>query len=181
MDSPAGASSHQSYCARPGTIFRIDVDQSRRRRRLIYSAEITETVEDMNDQSDNKPDIRVPAVRARTFLKGIVYYNNRGTSIECTIRDISDTGAKVEFSSLVTLPDLIELYIPQKQKTYQARVMRREPYEIGISFEDQRSGEARRGVDGELAERVVKLESELVSVNRHLKQLKAKIFPNEPT
>jgi hypothetical protein len=134
----------------------------------------------MKDRSDNKPDMRPPAARARTFLKGVVYFNNRGTSIDCTIRDLSDTGAKIEFSSLVTVPDLIELHIPQKQRTYAARVMRREVYEIGVSFEDQRSGESRRGTDNELAERVSKLEIELVSVNRLLKQLKAKVFPNDP-
>jgi hypothetical protein len=131
--------------------------------------------------NDDKPDMQPPATRTRTFLKGVVYFNNRGTSIDCTIRDLSDTGAKIAFSSLVTVPDLIELYIPQKQRTYAARVMRRESYEIGVSFEDQRSGEARRATDGELAERVAKLEIELVSVNRLLKQLKAKVFPNEPT
>lgn len=127
------------------------------------------------------PDMRPPAARARTFLKGVVYFNNRSTSIDCTIRDLSDTGAKIEFASLVTVPDLIELHIPQKQRTYPARVMRRETYEIGISFEDQRSGEPRRAVDNELAERVAKLEVELVSVNRLLKRLKAKVFPSEPT
>jgi hypothetical protein len=133
----------------------------------------------MNDHSDNKPDMRPPAARSRTFLKGIVYFNNRGTSIDCTIRDLSDTGAKIEFASLVTVPDIIELHIPLKQKTYPARVMRRESYEIGVSFEDQRSGEPRRGSDSELVERVAKLEIELVSVGRQLKQLRAKVFPNE--
>ena len=58
--------------------------------------------------------------------------------------------------------------------------MRREPYEIGVSFEDQRSNEPRRGIDNELAERVAKLEIELVTVNRLLKKIKAKVFPNEP-
>lgn len=133
----------------------------------------------MPDRSNNKPAMPPPAARARTFLKGVIYFNNRGTSIDCTIRDLSDTGAKIEFASLVTVPDLIELHIPQKQRTFPARVMRRESYEIGVSFEDQRSGEPRRGSDSELAERVAKLEIELVSVNRLLKQLKAKVFPNE--
>ena len=135
----------------------------------------------MNDHSDNKPDMPLPAVRTRTFLKGVVYYNNRGIWIDCTIRDLSDSGAKIEFASLVTVPDLIELHIPQKQRTYRARVMRRESYEIGVSFEDQRSGEPRRGTDNELIERVSKLEIELVTVNRFLKRLKAKVFPNDPT
>ena len=58
--------------------------------------------------------------------------------------------------------------------------MRRESYEIGVSFEDQRSNEPRRGIDNELAERVAKLEIELVTVNRLLKQIKAKVFPSEP-
>jgi hypothetical protein len=135
----------------------------------------------MNENSDNKPDMRPRAVRARTFLKGVVYFNNRGTSVDCTIRDFSDTGAKIEFASLVTVPDLIELHIPQKKRTYPARVTRREAYEIGVAFDDQRSGEPRREIDSKLADRVAKLEVELVSVNRLLKQLKAKVFPSEST
>jgi hypothetical protein len=137
----------------------------------------------MTDDPNNRdgdPSLRQPAARTRTFLKGVIYYNNRGTSIDCTIRDLSDTGAKIEFASLVTVPDVIELYIPQKMRTYPARVMRRESYEIGVLFEDQRSGEPRRGSDSALAERVEKLELELIAVNRLLKQLKAKVFPSEP-
>jgi hypothetical protein len=137
-------------------------------------------ISDDPKNSEGNPNIRPHAARTRTFLKGVVYYNNRGTSIDCTIRDLSDTGAKIEFSSLVTVPDTIELFIPQKQRTYPARVMRREPYEIGVSFEDRRSNEPRRGIDNELAERVAKLEIELVAVNRLLKQIKAKVFPSEP-
>ncbi len=101
----------------------------------------------MPDRSNNKPAMPPPAARARTFLKGVIYFNNRGTSIDCTIRDLSDTGAKIEFASLVTVPDLIELHIPQKQRTFPARVMRRESYEIGVSFEDQRSGDPPRALD----------------------------------
>jgi len=138
----------------------------------------------MSDDLENcyaKTGVEQPAARIRTFLKGIVYFNNRAVSIDCTIRDISDTGARIEFSTFVTVPDSIELYIPQKQRSFSARVMRRDSYEIGISFEDQRSVEPRRGIDSELAERVMKLESELIAVNRLLKQLKAKVFPKEPT
>ena len=117
-------------------------------------------------------------LRARTFLKGVLYYDNRSVSIDCTIRDLSDTGARIAFSTLVTVPDNCELYIPQKQRTLLVRVQRREQYEIDVSSQDQRSDEPRRSIDGNLAERVTKIEGDLVAMKRLLKQLKAEVLPN---
>ena len=51
----------------------------------------------MTDQApsqDMRPEEAQPHLRTRTFLKAIVYYDNRRASIECTIRDLSDTGAR---------------------------------------------------------------------------------------
>ena len=45
------------------------------------------------------------AIRQRTFLKGTVYYDNRRASIECVIRDISDSGARLSFEHPVVVPD----------------------------------------------------------------------------
>jgi hypothetical protein len=126
-----------------------------------------------------RPEEPHPALRVRTFLKGIIYYDNRRASIDCTIRDLSDTGARIIFSTSVTVPDNIELHIPQKQRTLPARVRRRDQYEIGVSFEDQRSDEPRRAIDGDMAERVTKIEHELVAMKRLLKKLEAKVLPND--
>jgi hypothetical protein len=60
-----------------------------------------------------------------------------------------------------------------------ARVRRRDQQEIGISFEDRRSDEPRRAADGELAERVIKIENELIAMKRLLKKLEAKVLPND--
>ena len=125
------------------------------------------------------PTRRRVAPRARTFLKGVVYYDNRNASIDCTIRDLSDTGARITFATMVTVPDNIELHIPQKQRVLLARVLRREPHEIGVSFEDQRSNEPRRANDGDMAERIMKIENELVVMKRMLKKLEAKVLPND--
>ena len=104
--------------------------------------------------SQDMPEESQPPLRIRTFLKGIVYYDNRRASIECTIRDLSDTGARIAFTTLVTVPDNVELHIPQKQMTLPAQVRRRDGYEIGVSFQNQRSDEPRRAIDGDMAERV---------------------------
>jgi hypothetical protein len=124
-----------------------------------------------------KDDAPRPAQRIRTFLKGVVYYDNRRVSIECTIRDISDTGARVVFASPVTVPDHIELFIPQKQRIVAAQVQRREPAEIGVSFRDQRSGVSRRDSDAEIAERVAALEHEVAALRRIVRKLRDKVLP----
>ena len=65
-------------------------------------------------------------MRTRAFLKGVVYYDNRRASIDCRIRDLSDTGARIVFATLVTVPDNVEIYILQKQLILLACVRRRE-------------------------------------------------------
>ena len=127
---------------------------------------------------DMRPEDAQPLLRTRTFLKGIVYYDNRRASIECTIRDLSDTGARVEFTTLVTVPDNVELHIPQKQVTLAAQVRRRDGYEIGVSFQNQRWDEPHRA-DGDMAERVTKIENEVAAMKRLLKKLQPKVLPND--
>jgi hypothetical protein len=137
------------------------------------------TVTDKPNDRGTRPEEPQAALRTRTFLKGVVYYDNRRASIDCTIRDLSDTGARIEFSTLVNVPDNFELHIPQKQMTLPARVRRREQLEIGVSFHDQRSDEPRRAIGGDMAERVTKIENELVAMKRVLKRLEAKVLPND--
>ena len=119
-----------------------------------------------------------PAPRLRTFLKGLVYYDNRRVSIECTVRDLSDTGARIAFAAPVTVPDIVELFIPQKQRTFQARIERRERCEIGVSFRDQRSGAQRREADATTTERISALEHEVAALKRIVKLLRDKVLPN---
>jgi len=130
-------------------------------------------------QAAPQPDAPRPAPRIRTFLKGVVYYDNRRVSIDCTIRDISDTGARVVFTGPVTVPDQVELYIPQKQRTFLVRVERHEPAEIGVSFRDQRSGVQRRDSDTEIAARVTALEQEVAALRRIVKKLRDKVLPTD--
>ena len=118
-----------------------------------------------------QPEHLKDAVRVRTFLKGVLYYDRRSVSIDCIIRDMSDTGARISFPSPVTIPDNVEIDIPQKQRTLFARVQRRDQFEIDVSFEDQRMSEPRRASEGSLAERVKKIEDDLVLMKGLLEKL----------
>jgi len=62
------------------------------------------------------------AQRQKSFLRGCVYYNKRRNAVDCLIRYISDEGARIIFSDAVSVPDIIDLYIAQKEQTLRAHV-----------------------------------------------------------
>ena len=64
------------------------------------------------------------AQRQKSFLRGCIYYNNRRSATDCLIRDISQTGARLIFSDAVNIPDMVDLYIPQKEQMLRAQVDR---------------------------------------------------------
>lgn len=63
--------------------------------------------------------------RSKSFLRG---------ELACLVRDMSEKGARIVFSDTVTLPDVVELYIPQREQTLRARVTWRRNDEIGLAF-----------------------------------------------
>ncbi len=117
---------------------------------------------------------RRQSTRQKSFLRGTVYFNNRRHAFDCLVRDISDKGARIIFSDTVSVPDLVDLYIPQKEQTVRAHVQWRHGDEIGLAFPD-----AIRAADGKLAARVAQLESEVASLRRALKRLKNEIAGGE--
>ncbi|MEI7804237.1 MAG: PilZ domain-containing protein [Hyphomicrobiales bacterium] len=119
------------------------------------------------------------AIRQRTFLKGTLYYDSRRASVDCVIRDMSDTGARLTFDNPVTVPDHVELFIPHKQQTLRARVQRRGLNEIGVAFEVERTLDPRRTADAELQQRVESLETEITALKRLVAKLKAKVLPHD--
>jgi hypothetical protein len=115
------------------------------------------------------------ATRQKSFLRGCIYYNKRRSAIDCLIRDISGTGARLIFSSTVQIPDIVELYIPQKEQTLRALVQWRHGEEVGVAFsETARTAQAAAPASdvGQLAERVQKLEGEIAALRKMLKRLK---------
>ncbi|AWN43951.1 PilZ domain-containing protein [Methylobacterium durans] len=74
--------------------------------------------------------------RQRVFLKGRIIFNNNASSMDCLVRDLSPAGARLALSETTTLPEMFDLYIPQKERTYRAHMRWRRPDGIGITFVD---------------------------------------------
>jgi hypothetical protein len=125
----------------------------------------------MAHPAESRPTERRRIARQKSFLRGMVYFNNRRSVADCLIRDISPFGARLIFSDTITTPDTMDLYIPQKEQTLRSHVIWRVGHEVGVAF-PQAKGEAAPG-SAELAERVTRLEAEIAGIKRVLKKLKA--------
>ncbi len=86
--------------------------------------------------------------RSKSFLRGFVYFSRKRGALACLIRDLSDKGARIIFSDTVTLPDVVELYIPQREQTFRARVQWRRTTR-SVSPSPQSSARRRGSADGE--------------------------------
>jgi hypothetical protein len=117
---------------------------------------------------------RRSASRQKTFLQGRLFFDNGRASVDCLIRDISEHGAKLRFSSAVATPDAVELHIPNKRESYQARVKWRNGEEIGVSFK-QEEGAAlpAPGAAGDWPARIQKLEQDVALLQRKLNEMQS--------
>ena len=117
---------------------------------------------------------RRESARQKSFLKGRIYFNHRRSSVDCLVRDISDQGAKLKFSETVAIPEAFELYIPNRDETFRARVQWRTGEEVGVAFESEDVPAPSLAPDasaGDLAARVRRLESELAMLQRRVNEL----------
>ena len=101
--------------------------------------------------------------RVRSFLRARILFNNGSSSIDCTVKNISAGGAKLEISSVLSLPSEFDLEVPQKGRTYRARLTWRDANFIGVQFIEKSSADAEQ------------LESQTARLQRENKMLKATI------
>jgi PilZ domain len=114
--------------------------------------------------------------RQKSFLQGRIYFNNRRSTVDCLIRDYSDTGARLKFSETIAVPEVIELFIPNKEEIHRARVEWRSGNEMGVSFgEEVRAPSIAPDAaqQGDLATRVQRLEAEVASLKRLVNELRS--------
>jgi PilZ domain len=116
------------------------------------------------------------STRQKSFLRGCLYFNNRRSTMDCLIRDLSEEGARIIFSHTVNVPEVIELYIPQREQTVRARVKWRHGDEVGLDFSDHVRARA-APEESDLGKRVAQLEADVAALRRFIKQLKREL-PN---
>jgi hypothetical protein len=72
--------------------------------------------------------------RRRILKAGIAASNERRITVNCTVRDISDTGARLRIEGSMTVPDTFELLIPLDGLEAACQVVWRKGSEVGVKF-----------------------------------------------
>jgi hypothetical protein len=72
--------------------------------------------------------------RSRTFWKGTILFPGGLRSTECTVRNFTHRGARLDCGGVGDVPDHFQLKIPQKGETFECSVTWRRPPEIGVAF-----------------------------------------------
>jgi hypothetical protein len=113
---------------------------------------------------------RRAVARKKTLLQGRLFFNNGCNSVDCTVRDISDAGARLSFGGAVTIPEVVELRIPNKAEQYRAVVQWRIDKEVGVAFgvEDPPSSTAG---PGDVVARIARLERTVALLLRKINEL----------
>ena len=111
--------------------------------------------------------------RKKTFLKGTVYYNHRLSSVECTIRDFTDYGARLQFTAPVSLPDVVELDIPSRDQSVRAHIRWRKDDEVGVGLDESYAeGGPELVGTGDVSQRVAALEREMTKLQKLVMDLR---------
>ncbi len=124
---------------------------------------------------------RRSSARQKSFLQGRVYFNNRRNSADCLVRDVSAHGARLVFGEIITIPDVFELYLSNKDAIQRAEVQWRRGKEIGVGFgtigshDEEISAPETALVSTDLFARVLKLESECASLKRIVTSLQSEM------
>jgi hypothetical protein len=111
------------------------------------------------------------APRQKSFFRGFAYFGSNPSAVDCLVRDISDTGARLKFSAPPPATDVLDLHIPIKGQTHRARVQWRQADEIGIVFETAAAASAAKSDGGELSGRLDRLEGEIAALKQLVKRL----------
>jgi hypothetical protein len=102
------------------------------------------------------------------FFRAFVYFENSTTAVDCVVRDISSTGARLEFPKHQNFTELLDLHIPIKGQNFHAKVRWHDDNEMGVAFHVAESGAPD---DVGLDRRMDRVEAEISMLRQAVKHL----------
>jgi hypothetical protein len=110
---------------------------------------------------------RRESAREKVIYGGIAKIDEHGSTRDCVVRNISETGANLEFRNLASLPKTdIGLTIARKGRSFLARIIWWRDNFVGVAF----SAESELPVS-DLAERLRKSEKKKRQLQRRINEL----------
>jgi hypothetical protein len=107
-------------------------------------------------------------VRDKVMYGGVAEIGDRGATRDCIVRNISDRGATIEFSNVVSLPkEQMSLRIARKGRSFLAKVIWWRDNFVGVAFRAESPAEP----VSDLEERLRKSEIKKRQLQRRIQEL----------
>jgi len=107
---------------------------------------------------------RRQSVRDKVIYGGVAEFTERGPTMDCVVRNISEQGACVEFDSSAKLPEQMKLAIARKGRSFLARMIWRHANKVGLAFRMMTA-------DSDLDERLRRSEIKKRQLQRQINEL----------
>ena len=72
--------------------------------------------------------------RDKVLYGGVAEVSERGSTMNCVVRNVTDDGACIEFDRAARLPEEIKLSIPRKGRSFLAKMIWRQANRVGLAF-----------------------------------------------
>jgi hypothetical protein len=110
---------------------------------------------------------RRQSVRDKVLYGGVAEINERGSTMDCVVRNFSDHGACVEIDSTTELPAQMNLTVARKGRSFLARLIWRQANKVGLAFRMMTSDQPVSDID----ERLRRSEIKKRQLQRRIKEL----------
>ncbi len=111
--------------------------------------------------------------RMRSLMSAHIVFNNGSSTLDCVVRNISDSGARIETSRHAVLPSEFELHVPHKARSWRARIVWRQDNQVGVQFVDH--AEAVEAAEGDAAHTIEELRAENARLRAKVAQLQSRL------
>ncbi len=116
--------------------------------------------------------------RTPTFLRGKIVYGNGAFTLDCTVRDLTYLGARVQYSTAVTPAASFDLVVPRWIVPRACRIVWSRAGQAGIEFvgaQEEPRPPAAPGFD--VMARVTQLEAENAALRAEVERLRREARP----
>ena len=112
---------------------------------------------------------RRQSVRDKVIFGGVAQINERGSTMDCVVRNISEGGLCVEFEETAKLPEEMNLTIARKGRSFLARMIWRHANKVGLAFRAMTASDIPASADFD--ERLRRSEAKKRQLQRRIKEL----------
>ena len=110
--------------------------------------------------------------RTRSFLKAVIEFANGASKLDCIVKNISTTGARVDVTAAVSIPKEFNLNIPHRGEVFRSEMVWREGNSLGVRFlSSQAADDEPRRSDSGLEAENARLRLRVRELTRRLEQL----------